>query len=469
MPTEKLQQLLFEQLQDQKLFETAADFINAYLANQKNRDSYPSQENLNKLTNFEENLPKATANSQQALAILEQLQQYGSINTCNYSSGKYYGFVMGGTIPIALAARLIADSWDQNPALFVMSPIAAKLEEICQNWILKLLNLDNNFVVSLMGGTSIATLTALATARYHLYQKLNWNLKKQGLYNAPKLKLIITEHTHSSVVKAANILGFGSNQITTVATDIEGRIIVDKLPALDDHSIICLQAGDVKTGCFDDFRAIGNIANKNASWLHIDGAFGLWCQCSAKLKHLTLGIELADSIATDAHKTLNCTYDSGILICKHQQSLVSIMSNQGSYVNITDTNRNSINLSPEMSKRARSIELWALLKFMGADGIQNLVELLYDNTQYLAKQLTAITDIKILNKVHFNQLLISANTQEKTNSLLDAIQQSNEFWAGSCDFNGEQVIRLSLCSWTITQDSIDAFVKYFNLVLSCRD
>jgi glutamate/tyrosine decarboxylase-like PLP-dependent enzyme len=454
----KLQDELFDQQNTKELLKQAQQAAFDYIDGQSKQRVFPSEANLQKLTIFDESLPEVT--SDPAL-LLERLNTVGSVNTVAQTGGRYFGFVNGNALPVTLATKWLSDVWDQNAALYLMSPIASKLESVCQNWLNQLFGLPESTVAGFVSGTSIATLSGLAAARFRQLQKLGWDVNQQGLFGAPRIRLILGKQTHGTVAKAISLLGFGLKSIEWVDCDDQGRMILEKLPQLDQSCILVLQAGNVNSGAFDDFTQLCQFANKAQAWVHIDGAFGLWAKASNVFNEHTKGMELADSWSVDPHKTLNTPYDCGIVLCKDAVALTSALHQQGSYIQLSEQ-RDGLLYTPEMSKRARAIELWAAMKYLGRAGIAELVEQLHSHAQFFAELLTD-NGFTILNEVVFNQLILCCETEQLTKKTLSLVQQSGECWCGGSTWHEKSVIRISLCSWATTKQdvarSVDVFVK----------
>jgi glutamate/tyrosine decarboxylase-like PLP-dependent enzyme len=392
--------------------------------------------------------------------VLNLLSDFGSHATTAQIGGRYFGFVNGNALPIGLATRWLADIWDQNSALYVMSPIAAKLESLCQTWLNQLFDLPERTVAGFVSGTSVATLSGLAAARYRQLQKLGWDINQQGLYDAPRLRLIMGRQTHGTVAKAISLLGMGLNCIEWVECDDQGRILLNQLPNLDESCILVLQAGNVHSGAFDDFVPLCKAANAAGAWTHIDGAFGLWAAASECFLGLTQGINLAQSWSVDGHKTLNTPYDCGIVMCADPEALTAALHQQGSYIQYSEQ-RDGLMHTPEMSRRARAIELWACMKYLGKAGMAELVEQLHHHAQLFA-MLLGKNGFTIVNDVVFNQVIVSCGSDSLTEATLSNIQDSGECWCGGSSWQGQKVIRVSVCSWATTeqdiQRSVDAFI-----------
>ena len=319
---------------------------------------FPDEPALEGLNAFDESLPDGPGD---ALELLDKLHAVGSPGTVAQTGGRYFGLVNGGLVPAALGARVLADAWDQNAVLYATSPVNAKLEEVVERWLCQLLGLSESMVAGYVSGTSMGTACGLAAARYRLLGNAGWDVNRRGLNGAPTLRIVTGRHTHGTVVKVLALLGFGTDCIEWVDVDEQGRVKPESLPELDDRTIVIIQAGNVNSGGFDPLRPICEKAKKAGAWVHVDGAFGLWAAACERLRHLTDGVDLVDSLSVDAHKTLNAPYDSGIIMCADSEALVAALQNSGTYIVYTE-NRDGMLYTPEMSRRARSVDLWATLR-----------------------------------------------------------------------------------------------------------
>ncbi|MEM7020413.1 MAG: aminotransferase class V-fold PLP-dependent enzyme, partial [Pseudomonadota bacterium] len=424
----------------------------------RERNVFPTEQALAGLAQFDESLPQTSGDAAEILALLNQ---YGGPATVAQTGGRYFGFVNGGVVPASLAARWLADFWDQNAALYVISPVAAKLEALCEAWLKELFGLPESTVAGFVSGSSLAIFCGLAAGRYRVFQNQHWDVNQQGLNGAPKIRIVASRQIHGTVVKSIALLGLGIDNIEWLETDANGRVVADSLPALDDSTILILQAGNVSSGSFDDFEQICAIANQANAWVHIDGAFGLWAAASEKLKYLTKGIERANSFSVDGHKTLNTPYDSGIVLCTDKEALTHALQASGSYIFYSEQ-RDGMLYTPEMSRRARSIELWAALKYLGKAGIDELVFGLHQRAVQMGEALKE-AGFHILNDIVFNQVLVACENDDLTQQTMQHIQQSGECWVGGATWDGKAVIRISVCSWATTEEdvcrSVEAFVK----------
>lgn len=458
-----LQEEMYSQIEGREIFEQVKSYAFSYMESVYGRGVFPTDDAIKALSAFDEPFPTAPSNPAETLRMLHE---HGSPATTAQIGGRYFGFVNGSFVPTALAAKWLSDVWDQNAALYVMSPVISQLETVCEKWLIELFDLPNGTVAGFVGGTSTATLCGLAAGRNELLKRQGWDVNSDGLFGAPNLRVVLGEQAHATVFKALALLGLGRARVEIVPTDNQGRMITDKMPELDSNCLVIVQAGNVNTGAFDPFDEICDRAQRVNAWVHIDGAFGLWAAGSRNKKLLTRGIAKADSWSVDAHKTLNAPYDCGIILCKNREALVAAMQATGSYIHYSDK-RDGMYYTPEMSRRARVVELWATLKSLGREGVDELVDRLCNHARRFAESLNA-KEFRILNDVVFNQVLVACDTPERTKATLENIQKSGECWCGGTVWNGEPVIRISVCSWATTladiERSVSAFVTARNLV-----
>lgn len=445
-----------QQAADWALYEQAKEYALDYMKTILERPVFPGPEAIAKLKDFREDLPEGPADP---YAILNKLHGIGSPATVAQTGGRYFGFVNGGIIPGALAAKWLGDAWDQNAALYVMSPVVSVLEEVCEGWLVELLGLPANTAAGFVEGTSTASLCGLAAGRDFLLRRQGWDVSAGGLFGAPEIRVILGAGAHSTVYKALSILGLGKDRIVKVPEDEQGRIRQDELPALDDRTLLILQAGNVNSGAFDPFGEICRRARAAGAWTHIDGAFGLWAAASPELKALTAGYELADSWSVDAHKTLNAPYDCGIILCRERDALIQALHMTGSYIAYSE-NRDGMLYTADMSRRARAVELWASLSALGRSGVAGLIEDLHRKAVYFAAELCK-AGFCIRNEVCFNQVLVSCENAGLTQKTLANIQGSGECWCGGAIWKNEPVIRISVCSYRTTREDIDRSVRAF--------
>ncbi len=450
------------QLGKKDLFEQAKSYAFAYMDEVSDRAVFPTEEAINALNAFNEPLPDESC---EPAEVLRLLHEYGSPATVTHSGGRYFGFVIGGIVPTGLAARWLSDVWDQNYALYVISPIASKLEMVCEQWLNDLFGLPAETAAGFVSGTSTATICGLAAARYELLRRLDWDVNSKGLFGAPKLRVVVGEQAHATVFKALAFLGFGTENAERVPSDDQGRMDANQMPELDARTIVIAQAGNVNSGAFDPLDEICDRANRAGAWVHVDGAFGLWAAASKSKRHLTRGIAKADSWSVDAHKTLNVPYDCGMVLCKNRDALIRAMQASGSYIQFSDKRqysdkRDGMLYTLDMSRRAKAVELWATLKFLGRGGVEELVDTLCDRARQFAEGLDG-EGFQILNDVVFNQILVSCDTPAETRSTLENIQKSGECWCGGATWRDKTVIRVSVCSWATTVEDVHRSVASF--------
>ncbi len=446
----KLQKKMFTEFKDDSLFRKAEDFGIEYMNKVLERNVYPSNEALKNLSVFDEELPHSTGD---AHAIIDMLHTYGAPATVAQTGGRYFGFVNGSVIPTGLAAKNLSIFWDQNTAMQVLSPIASKLESLVQNWLIELFGLPKTCVAGFVSGTSMANFCGLAAARYRILKNKGWDITEQGMFDAPKIRVVTCKQVHSTVLKAISLIGLGKRNVEWVDVDKQGRIIAEQIPELDENTILILQAGNVNSGAFDDFAAICRTAKDKGAWIHIDGAFGLWAGATQRLRHLTKDFEFADSWAVDGHKTLNTPYDSGIILCNDEEALTSSLHMTGGYIVIGE-GRDGMYYTPEMSRRSRIIELWATLKYLGKEGIDELVFGLHQRAKQFANLIEKSTDFRVLNEVVFNQVMVQCESDAITEALIHEVQTLGECWVGGSTWEGKKIVRISVCAWTTTEEDI---------------
>ena len=443
-------------MENKEIFLQAQGYASDYADHIREREVFPTEESIKKLSGFMEEMPEKIGN---ASDILKQLHEKGAPGTVAQTGGRYFGFVNGGVIPTALAARILSDFWDQNVVLYVSSPISSKLEEVCETWLRDLFGLKEEVVAGFVSGSSMAIFCGLAAARYRICKNNNWDINKRGFNGAPRIRIITGRQIHGAVIKAISLLGFGIDGIEWVDTDSQGRIMASQIPKLDHSTILILQAGNVYTGSFDAFEKICGKAHEKGAWIHIDGAFGLWAAASERLRYLTKGIEHGNSWSVDGHKTLNTPYDLGIALCSDRDALIQALQSSGSYMMLSEK-RDGMLYTPEMSRRSRGIDLWGVLKYLGREGLDELVFGLHERAVQMSRELAA-AGFTILNDVVFNQVLVSCGDDETTNRTMCYIQESGECWVGGAEWDGKAAIRVSVCSWATTEADVSRSVRAF--------
>lgn len=422
-----------------------------FLESLAQRRAFPSAEDLEKLESFVEPIPDEPTDPELTLWMLNEI---GSKGTVANAGGRYFGFVIGGSNPVSLAANWLASAWDQNSGLEVTSPIGSTLEKVCSKWLTEILPVSKDAVAGFVTGVTVANFCGLAAARHSLLMKQDWDVQANGLFGAPEIKVVISEDAHGSLKKALSLVGFGRERVIKVPVDEQGKMIVGKFPQdIDDRSIVCLQAGNVNTGSFDPAEEIIPFAKSKDAWVHIDGAFGLWAGASRNKSHLTKGYELADSWATDAHKWLNVPYDSGIILCSHPEDLRTAMSMEGDYLDQSGS-RIPYQYTPELSRRARAIEIWAALHSLGKKGIENLIDRTCGYAEKFAERVRR-AGFEVLNSVVINQVLVSFGDSNLNEKIVSEIQADGTCWVGTSKWKGKTVMRISVSSWATTEDDVD--------------
>jgi glutamate/tyrosine decarboxylase-like PLP-dependent enzyme len=384
--------------------------------------------------------------------VLELLDRVGSAATMATSGGRFFGFVVGGTLPAPLAANWLAGAWDQSASSWTASPVAAALEEVTLGWLLDLLRLPPTCGGAFVTGASMANFTALAAARHALLQRAGWDVEADGLMGAPELRILVTSEAHPSVRKALGLLGLGRDRVTVIPTDSQGRMRPEAIPAPDGLTIICAQAGNVNSGAIDPLGAVCEIAAPSRAWVHVDGAFGLWASAAPSLAHLLEGVAGADSWSTDAHKWLNVPYDSGLAFVRDPEPLRSAMAMSAAYLAV-DPGRQPKDYTPELSRRARAVEVWAALRSLGRRGVAELVERSCAHAQRLAEGLS-FAGYAILNEVALNQVLVDFGDPETTRRVIAAIQEDGTCWCGGTEWQGRIAMRISVSSWATTEEDV---------------
>jgi glutamate/tyrosine decarboxylase-like PLP-dependent enzyme len=433
-----------------RLMEDAAARAMRYLAELPERKIWPTDAALAGLDRFVEPLQQ---HSIPAGTVLAQLDELGSPATVANAGGRYFGYVVGGALPAALAANWLAAAWDQNAHHWAGSPIAARLEEVALEWIRATADLPAGTGGAFVTGASIANFCALAAARHALLGKLGWDVEARGLYGAPEIQVIVGEEVHSTVLKAIALLGFGSARVTRVPVDGQGRMRADAMPQIGGPAIVCLQAGNVNTGASDPLAEIIPQVREAGAWVHVDAAFGFWAAASPRHARQVDGIALADSWATDAHKWLNVPYDCGVALVRDPAALQGAMGIRAAYLPDEDR-REPSRFGPELSRRARGVEVWAALKHLGRGGLAELVERCCDHARRFAAGLSAAGH-EILNDVALNQVLVSFGDDEQTARVIAAVQAEAECWCTGTTWQGRVAMRISVSSWATTCEDVE--------------
>jgi glutamate/tyrosine decarboxylase-like PLP-dependent enzyme len=433
--------------------ELLADFLDhalLYIDSLDSRRVAPPVEAVERLALLDEPLPEHPTDPR---IVLRMIDEIGSPATVATAGGRYFGFVTGGALPAALAANLMAGVWDQNAGYRVQSPVAARIEDVCLKWLREVLGLPAGAGGGFVTGATMANFAALAAARRAVLLKAGWNVEEDGLIGAPPVRVVVGDEVHVSVLKALSLLGLGRARVERAPVDAQGRMRVDALPNLSGANIVCIQAGNVNTGAFDPAKEICAAARDAGAWVHVDGAFGLWAAASPRLAHLSAGFADADSWATDAHKWLNAPYDSGIAFVREAEHLRAAMTVGAAYL-IAGAEREPCQYTPDMSRRARGLEIWAALRSLGREGLADMIERCCRHAARFTEGLRA-AGYEILNDVVLNQVLVSFGDDATTRRVIEAIQTDGTCWCGGTVWQGRAAMRISVSSWATTEDDVE--------------
>jgi glutamate/tyrosine decarboxylase-like PLP-dependent enzyme len=437
------------------LLADAAERASRYLESLDSRSVAPTDEAIAGLRAFDEPLPDGPVDPHDTIRLLDEA---GSPATTAMAGPRFFGFVIGGAIPVTVAANWLATAWDQNTGLNKPTPGTSYLEEVSLRWLLDILRLPKDAKGSFVTGATVANMTALAAARHVVLERAGWNVEADGLFGAPAITVITSAEVHPTVTKAFGVLGLGRTRITKVPVDGQGRMRAERIPSISGPTIVCVQAGNLNTGAFDPIAEICRIAHEAGAWVHVDGAFGLWAATSPKLAHHVAGIETADSWATDAHKWLNVPYDSGLAFVRDPLALQSAMAVAADYLPTETDQRNPSDYTPELSRRARGVEVWAALRTLGRAGVAEMIERNCAQARRFAEALAA-AGFEILNDVVLNQVLVSFGEPERTKRVIERIQRDGTCWAGVTVWQGRTAMRISVISWATTDADVEKSIE----------
>jgi glutamate/tyrosine decarboxylase-like PLP-dependent enzyme len=446
-----LQRIPGEQRERYNLLEEVAWRSARYLAGLNERPVFPTPAALSGLEAFDEPLPESPRDPREVLNLLDEV---GSPATVTSAGGRYFGFVIGGALPATLAANWLAGVWDQNAGLKAASPVTAKLEQVALTWLLDVLDLPADAGAGFVTGATMANFSGLAAARHAVLKQAGWDVEAQGLFGAPPITVIVSNEVHVSLLKALSLLGLGRERVVRVPVDDQGRMRADALPAISGPTIVCIQAGNVNSGAFDPAADIISIAHEAGAWVHVDGAFGLWAAATPERVHLVAGFNEADSWATDAHKWLNVPYDSGLVFCRNAADLRAALTHSPAAYLFEGEEREPMEYTPEMSRRARGVEIWAALRSLGRSGLAEMIERCCRHATRFAEGLTA-SGYEVLNDVQLNQVLVSFGDADKTRRVIGAVQQDGTCWCGGTVWQGRTAMRISVSSWTTTEADVE--------------
>ena len=422
---------------------------------------FPAREAIEALQILmQEPLPEGPS---EANEILAQLDKVAGPATVASAGGRYFGFVTGAAMPATVAANWLATAWDQNSFNSVSSPAIALIEETALRWIKQALDLPATAEGTLVTGATMANFTCLAAARQRVLADAGWNADEKGLFGAPEIDVIVGEEVHATIFKVLSLLGLGRDRVIRVPVDDQGRMRTDALPTIDKPSILCIQAGNVNSGAFDPATEVIEHAHEAGAWVHVDGAFGLWARASEALTPQTAGLDAADSWATDAHKWLNVPYDCGLALVREPDDLRRAMSISGAYL-LSSAQRDQIDYSPDSSRRARAVDIWAALKSLGRSGLTKMIDRNCRQAVRLADGLRR-NNIEILNDVVLNQVVVAFGDANRTNRIIDAVQADGTCWAGATVWRNRAAMRISVSAWATTNADIE---KSLNAILKAH-
>jgi glutamate/tyrosine decarboxylase-like PLP-dependent enzyme len=425
-----------------------------YLENVGDRAVAPSAAAVDALRGFDEPLPADPTPASETIRVLDEL---GSPATMAMAGPRFFGFVIGGSLPVTVAANWLATAWDQNTGLFRPTPSAAYLEQVSLRWLLDVLHLPRQCGGAFVTGATVANLCGLAAARHAVLKRAGWNVEADGLFGAPKVTVIVGAEAHPSVTKSFGVLGLGRSRVVKIPVDGQGRMRADAIPTISGPTIVCVQAGNVNTGAFDPIEEICQRVRGSGAWVHVDGAFGLWAAATPTHRALCRGMAEADSWATDAHKWLNVPYDCGLAFVRDPHALQAAMAITAEYLPTETEHRNPADFTPELSRRARGVEVWAALRTLGRSGVAAMIERNCAQARRFAEKLAA-AGCEILNEVVLNQVLVSFGDAERTKHVIHKVQEDGTCWAGITVWQGRTAMRLSVCSWATTDADVDRSV-----------
>jgi len=437
------------------ILEDAARRGIAYRESISERSVAPSSDAVANVDQFIEALPEDGAAEEEVLALLDQV---GSPASVAMAGPRFFGFVIGGSLPVTVATNWLTAAWDQNAVMREVTPAIAAIEQVALDWMVDLLALPSKTGAGFVTGATVANFTALAAARHRVFADAGWNVESDGLIGAPDVTLIVSDEAHPTLFKSLGMLGLGRDRVVRIPTDNQGRMVAAGLPAINGPTIVCTQAGNINTGAFDPIDEVCAAVKPQGAWVHVDGAFGLWAAASKRHRSLTAGMEHADSWATDAHKWLNVPYDSGVAFVRNAADLAAAMAITADYL-ITETeHRNPSDYTPELSRRARGVDVWAALRSLGRKGVERMIDGCCRHAMRFAEGFAA-AGFEILNDVVLNQVLVSFGDDATTRAIIDAIQRDGTCWCGATVWQGKTAMRISVSSWATTEDDVEKSLR----------
>ena len=434
-----------------------------FIAGNEERRAFPDEAALAALIAFDETLTDQGMPAADTLALLDMI---GSPAAVAGNGPRYFGFVVGASLPVAAAAERMVLAWDQSASTTLGGPGVAAIEKVAGQWLLEILDLPRKSAVGFGTSASACGLTCITAARRQLLARAGWDFDRRGLAGAPFIRAVVSDVAHVTMIKALRVLGFGTDNLIVAPTDGKGRIDPQRLPALDDRTILCLQAGEVNTGAFDPFADIIPRARAAGAWVHVDGAFGLWARASHTLRTLTEGVEQADSWTIDGHKWLNTPYDCAMAICRDGEALAEAMTSDAAYSSAgADAQKN---LTLEFSRRARGVAIWAALRTLGRKGVAELVERNVAQAKRMANGLRE-AGYDVLNDVVLNQVLFRADDDATTLTIREAAAASGEIWFGGTIWHQRPASRISISSWRTRDEHVEMALSLLQTLNDKRD
>lgn len=415
----------------------------------------PKKDAVRDVSRFIEPLPERGTADEDVLALLDDV---GSPATMAMAGRRFFGFVIGGSLPVTVATNWLSTAWDQNVVMHEVTPATATLEQVAISWMIDLLGLPEHTGAGFVTGATVANFTALAAARHRVLADANWNVEADGLIGAPPVTVIVSDEAHPTLFKSLGMLGLGRDRVVRIPTDLQGCMIAAELPVINGPTIVCTQAGNINTGAFDPIADVCIAVRPHGAWVHVDGAFGLWAAASSSYSYLTDGMAQADSWATDAHKWLNVPYDSGIAFVRNAADLAASMAITADYLLTETEHRNPSDYTPELSRRGRGIDVWAALRSLGRTGVEHLVDRCCQHARRFAQGF-AEAGFEILNDVVLNQVLVSFGDDATTRRVIAEIQRDGTCWCGATVWQGKTAMRISVSSWATTGDDVEKSLR----------
>jgi glutamate/tyrosine decarboxylase-like PLP-dependent enzyme len=448
---------------ERELLRRTAEIAGDFLESLDDRPVFPRDSTQEIAAALGGPLPESPSDPLEVIELMAREVDRGVVAT---AGARYFGYVTGSSLPATIGADWLTTIWDQCAGLGALGPSAMVVEEIAGDWLKELLGLPQTASFALTTGCQMAHVTALAAARHAVLEERGWDVRERGLAGGPPISVVVGRLRHVTVDRALRLLGVGASQLVDVPADAHGRMepegLQDALAGLDGPTIVCAQAGEVNTGSFDPLPEIVEIVRESGAWLHVDGAFGLWAAASPARRHLAAGVADADSWATDAHKWLNVPYDSGLAFCARPAAHMASMSMKASYFEGQgEWGRDASDWTPESSRRARALTVYAALRSLGREGVADLVDRCCELARRFADAISEISGCELLNDVVLNQVLFRFEDDESTNAVLMSVQESGEAWMGGTMWDGRAAIRISVSSWKTTEADIDRTVAAF--------